>query len=171
MPFQTLIAKADLDRRVQEMGAEISRDFEGETVLALCVLKGGVFFTCDLLRAMSIDVTLDFIQVSSYGSRMQTSGFVTLLKEPQAEIRDRAVLIIEDIVDSGLSMKEVTRYISGRGATKVKVATFLDKPAQRRVEFKPDYVGFTIDPHFVIGYGLDFDEKYRNIPEIQIYSE
>jgi len=153
------------------MGEEISREFANDEVVALCVLKGGVFFTCDLIRAMSVNVQLDFIQVSSYGSRKQTSGVVTLLKEPQLEMKGKSVLVIEDIVDSGFSMKEVYRYIEGHGAAKVKVATFLDKPSQRRVEFKPDYIGFTIEPHFVIGYGLDFNENYRNIPEIQIYAE
>lgn len=153
------------------MGEEISREFANDEVVGLCVLKGGVFFACDLMRAMSVNVKLDFIQVSSYGSRKQSSGVVTLLKEPQLDMKGKAVLVIEDIVDSGLSMKEVYRYIEGHGASKVKVATFLDKPSQRRVEFKPDYVGFTIEPHFVIGYGLDFNEDYRNIPEIQIYSE
>ena len=153
------------------MGQEISRDFAGTEMIALCVLKGGVFFCTDLMRAIDFDVALDFIQVSSYGSSKETSGVVTILKEPQLDMHGKSVLIVEDIIDSGLSMREVHRYIQGRGAAMVRTATFLDKPAARKVEFKAEYVGFSIDPQFVIGYGLDFAEKYRNIPDVQVLSD
>ena len=153
------------------MGQEIGRDFAGTEMIALCVLKGGVFFCTDLMRAIDFDVALDFIQVSSYGSSKETSGVVTILKEPQLDMHGKSVLIVEDIIDSGLSMREVHRYIQGRGAAMVRTATFLDKPAARKVEFKAEYVGFSIDPQFVIGYGLDFAEKYRNIPDVQVLSD
>lgn len=153
------------------MGRQINADFAGTELIALCVLKGAVFFCTDLVRSIAMDVALDFIQVSSYGDRKESSGVVTILKEPQLDMHGKAVLIVEDIVDSGLSMNEVFKYIQSRGATKVKTATFLDKPASRRVPFEADYVGFTIDPQFVIGYGLDYAEKYRNIPEVQVLSE
>src|SRR5438067_13098324 len=171
MAQTTLIARAKIAERVAEMGKEIARDFAGTEMIALCVLKGGVFFCTDLMRSIGREVALDFIQVSSYGSQKESSGVVTILKEPQLDMRGKAVLIVEDIIDSGLSMREVHRYIEGRGATMVRTATFLDKPAARKVEFKADYVGFTIDPQFVIGYGLDFAEKYRNIPDVQVLSE
>ena len=153
------------------MGAEISRDFAGTELVALCVLKGAMFFCSDLMRHIDFDVKLDFIQVSSYGDQKTSSGVVTILKEPQLDMRDMSVLIVEDIIDSGLSMNEVFRYIKlDKHAREVRTATFLDKPTARRVPFKADYVGFSIDPKFVIGYGLDYAEKYRNIPEIQVLS-
>ncbi len=171
MAQTTLISRDRIDQRVAEMGKEISADFRGTDAIALCVLKGAVFFCTDLMREISMDMALDFIQVSSYGNEKYSSGVVTILKEPQLEMRGKAVLIVEDIIDSGLSMREVHRYIEGRGAAMVKTATFLDKPAARKVDFKADYVGFSIDPQFVIGYGLDFAEKYRNLPEVQVLSE
>lgn len=153
------------------MAKEISAEFAGSDLIALCVLKGAMFFCADLVRQMNIDVALDFIQISSYGNQKYSSGVVTILKEPQLDMRGKSVLIVEDIIDSGLSIREVNNYIESRGAAKVKTASFLDKPKARKVPFTPDYVGFSIDPQFVIGYGLDFAEKYRNIPEVQVLSD
>lgn len=172
MAQTTLITREQINQRVGEMAKEISAEFAGSTdVIALCVLKGAVFFCADLVREMTIDVALDFIQISSYGNQKYSSGVVTILKEPQLDMRGKSVLIVEDIIDSGLSIREVTNYIEGRGAAKVKTASFLDKPKARKVPFTPDYVGFSIEPQFVIGYGLDFAEKYRNIPEVQVLSD
>ncbi len=172
MAQTTLFSKADIQKRVAEMGEEITRDLAGNDLIALCVLKGAMFFCSDLMRHIGFDVALDFIQVSSYGNLKTSSGVVTILKEPQLDMRDKTVLIVEDIIDSGLSMNEVFRYIKiDRGAKEVRTATFLDKPAARKVDFTADYVGFSIDPKFVIGYGLDYAEKYRNIPEIQVLSD
>lgn len=171
MAFETLIDSTTLHSRVRELAAEIDRDFAGKDLILLCVLKGAMYFTADLSRALTIDHAIDVIQVSSYGNRRESSGVVTILKEPQLEMTGRSVLIIEDIIDTGLSMSEVYKYIQKRGAETVAVATCLDKPASRRVDFRADYVGFTIDPVFVIGYGLDYAEKYRNLNEIQIHRE
>ena len=171
MSSVTLITKDQIQKRVAEMGREISQDYGGQNPIALCVLKGAVFFCSDLMRAISIDMALDFIQVSSYGNEKYSSGVVTILKEPQLDMHGRAVLIVEDIIDSGMSMREVFRYIESRGASSVKTATFLDKPKARKVEFKADYIGFSIEPQFVVGYGLDYAERYRNIPEIQVLSD
>ena len=171
MAQTTLFTRAQIDDRVAEMGRQISADFAGTELIALCVLKGAVFFCTDLVRTVSLDVALDFIQVSSYGNQKYSSGVVTILKEPQLDMHGKSVLIVEDIIDSGLSMREVFRYIESRGAAMVKTATFLDKPAARKVPFTADYVGFSIDPQFVIGYGLDFAERYRNIPEVQVLSD
>jgi hypoxanthine phosphoribosyltransferase len=171
MAQTTLITREQIDQRVAEMAKEISAEFAGTDLIALCVLKGAMFFCADLVRAMNIDVALDFIQISSYGNQKYSSGVVTILKEPQLDMRGKAVLIVEDIIDSGLSIREVNNYIESRGAAKVKTASFLDKPKARKVPFTPDYVGFSIDPQFVIGYGLDFAEKYRNIPEVQVLSD
>ena len=171
MAQTTLFTRQQIDARVAEMADEISAAFQGDEVIALCVLKGAMFFCSDLVRQMKMDVALDFIQISSYGNQKYSSGVVTILKEPQLDMRGKAVLIVEDIVDSGLSIREVNSYIEGRGASKVKTAAFLDKPKARKVPFTPDFVGFSIEPQFVIGYGLDFAEKYRNIPEVQVLSD
>jgi len=171
MAQTTLFTRQQIDERVAEMGRQISADFAGTELIALCVLKGAVFFCADLVRNIAQDVALDFIQVSSYGNQKYSSGVVTILKEPQLDMHGKSVLIVEDIIDSGLSMREVFRYIESRGASTVKTATFLDKPGARKVPFAADYVGFSIEPQFVIGYGLDFAEKYRNIPEVQVLSD
>ena len=171
MAQTTLFTRQQIDERVAEMGRQISADFAGTELIALCVLKGAVFFCADLVRNIGQDVALDFIQVSSYGNQKYSSGVVTILKEPQLDMHGKSVLIVEDIIDSGLSMREVFRYIESRGASTVKTATFLDKPGARKVPFAADYVGFSIEPQFVIGYGLDFAEKYRNIPEVQVLSD
>src|SRR5260370_35921343 len=163
MAQTTLISKSQIDERVAEMGRQISADFAGSQIIACCVLKGAMFFCSDLMRHISLNVALDFIQVSSYGSEKFASGVVTILKEPQLDMHGKAVLIVEDIIDSGLSMREVFRYMESRGATVVKTVTFLDKPKARKVEFQADYVGFSIEPQFVIGYGLDYAEKDRHI--------
>lgn len=171
MAQTTLFTREQIATRVAEMAQQIKADFDGTELIALCVLKGAVFFCTDLVRHMAIDVALDFIQISSYGNQKFSSGVVTILKEPQLDMRGKPVLIVEDIIDSGLSMREVFNYIEGRGASKVKTATFLDKPKARRVPFHADYVGFSIEPQFVVGYGLDFAEKYRNLPEVQVLSD
>ena len=171
MAQTTLFTREQIDKRVADMAAQISADLAGTEIIALCVLKGAMFFCADLVRQMNTDVALDFIQISSYGNQKFSSGVVTILKEPQMDMRGKSVLIVEDIIDSGLSIREVNNYIESRGAANVKVAAFLDKPKARKVPFTPDYVGFSIDPQFVIGYGLDFAEKYRNIPEVQVLSE
>ena len=153
------------------MGRQITADFAGTELIVCCVLKGAMFFCSDLMRQIACDAALDFIQVSSYGTEKYSSGVVTILKEPQLDMHGKAVLIVEDIIDSGLTIREVFRYIESRGASKVRTAAFLDKAAARKVEFKADYVGFTIDPVFVIGYGLDYAERYRNLADIQVLSD
>src|SRR5687768_4718511 len=127
MAQSTLFTREQINKRVAELGQQISNDLAGSEVIALCVLKGAVFFLTDLVRQMKIDVALDFIQVSSYGNQKYSSGVVTILKEPQLDMRGKAVLIVEDIIDSGLSIREVNNYIESRGAAKVKTAAFLDK--------------------------------------------
>ena len=157
---EVLVDREALATRVHELAAEITRDFEGHDLVVLCVLKGAVLFLTDLVRAMDRDLALDFIQVSSYGSEKKSSGVVTILKEPQLDMNGKGVLIVEDIIDSGMSIREVCRYIESRGASKVKVASFLDKPAARKYPFVPDYIGFTIEPAFVVGYGLDLADRF-----------
>src|SRR5688572_25135562 len=138
MAQTTLISQDQINQRVAEMAREISADFEGADLIALCVLKGAMFFCADLVRQMQMDVALDFIQISSYGNQKYSSGVVTILKEPQLDMRGKAVLIVEDIIDSGLSIREVNNYIESRGAAIVKTAAFLDKPKARKVPFTPN---------------------------------
>lgn len=169
MPQRTIISTSQLQQRIADLGKQITSEIPVDAnVVALCVLKGAVFFMTDLVRAMDRDVAIDFLQVSSYGNDMTSSGVVTVLKEPQLDLRKKTVLVIEDIVDSGLTLREVDRYIRNKGAADVRTVTLLDKPAARKVEFTPDYIGFSIDPMFVVGYGLDHAEKYRNVPEIRV---
>src|SRR5258706_386720 len=152
MPQTTLISKSQIDERVAEMGRQIAADFAGQDLIACCVLKGAMFFCSDLVRQIELDVALDFIQVSSYGTEKYSSGVVTILKEPQLDMHGKPVLIVEDIIDSGLTIREVYRYIESRGASTVRTAAFMDKAAARKVAFKADNVGLTIEPDFFIGY-------------------
>ena len=171
MAYTTLISRTDIQKRVAELGRQIASDFRGSELIALVVLKGSMFFAADLLREMDMDLAVDVIQVSSYGKEKYSSGVVTILKEPQLDMHGKGVLIIEDIVDSGFTIREVHRYIEGRGAARVKVVSLLDKPAARKVPFVPDYIGFTIEPRFVVGYGLDDAELYRNVPEVRVITD
>ena len=171
MAYTTLISRSDIQKRVSELAGEIASDFRGTDLIALVVLKGSMFFAADLLREMDMDLAVDVIQVSSYGKEKYSSGVVTILKEPQLDMHGKGVLIIEDIVDSGFTIREVHRYIEGRGAARVKVVSLLDKPAARKVPFVPDYIGFTIEPRFVVGYGLDDAELYRNVPEVRVITD
>lgn len=166
MSMRTVISREQLADRIREMGRQLNEELPDEPIIALCVLKGAVFFMTDLVRAIDRDVAIDFLQVSSYGDSTTSSGVVTIIKEPQLDCNDKIVLIVEDIVDTGLTAREVDRYLRNRGAKDVKLVTLLDKAASRTVDFKPHYVGFEIDPEFVVGYGLDHAEKYRNLPEI-----
>ncbi|MBW3671080.1 MAG: hypoxanthine phosphoribosyltransferase [Acidobacteria bacterium] len=168
MTSRTIISTDQIRERVAVLGTEIHRDFGEEQFIALCVLKGAVFFMTDLVRAIGGDVAIDFLQVSSYGNSTSSSGVVTVLKEPQLDMHERRVLVIEDIIDSGLTAREVHRYIRNRGASEVRFATLLDKKATRKVDFEADYVGFSIEPQFVVGYGLDHAERYRNLPDIRV---
>ncbi|HEY0789248.1 MAG TPA: hypoxanthine phosphoribosyltransferase [Thermoanaerobaculia bacterium] len=171
MAYTTLISRSQIQQRVSQLAHQIASDFEGTDLIALVVLKGSMFFAVDLLREMNVDLAVDVIQVSSYGKEKYSSGVVTILKEPQLDMHGKGVLIIEDIIDSGFTIREVHRYIEGRGARPVKVVSLLDKPAARKVPFVPDYIGFTIEPKFVVGYGLDDAELYRNVPEVRVVTE
>ncbi len=171
MGYTTLISRSEIQQRVSQLARQIASDFKGTELIALVVLKGSMFFAADLLREMDIDLAVDVIQVSSYGKEKYSSGVVTILKEPQLDMHGKGVLIIEDIVDSGFTIREVHRYIEGRGAHPVRVVSLLDKPAARKVPFVPDYIGFTIEPRFVVGYGLDDAELYRNVPEVRVITD
>lgn len=163
-----LLSDSEIARRVKELAAEISREYAGRKVMLVCVLKGAVVFASDLMRCLEMPVEIDFMAVSSYGSETKSSGAVRILKDLDSSIRGRDLLIVEDIVDTGLTLDYICKNLLSRKPRSLKVVTLLDKPARRKVELTPDFCGFEIPDHFVIGYGLDFNEDYRQLPGICI---
>ncbi len=163
-----LLDEQVIARRVAELADQISAEYEGKKLLLICVLKGAVIFTSDLMRRLKIPVEIDFIAVSSYGSDTASSGVVRILKDLESSIRGKDVLIVEDIVDTGLTLNYLQKNLLSRQPRSLKVVTLLDKPARRQVEFIPDYCGFEIPDRFVIGYGLDFNEDYRQLEGIYV---
>lgn len=165
-----LLSKEDIAKRVSEMGAEISRDYAGKNLHMISILKGGVYFMTDLSRAISEDVpvTLDFMAVSSYGSGTKTSGVVRILKDLDETIEGKDVLIVEDIIDSGRTLSHLIELLGKRNPSSIKLCTLLNKPDRREVDVKVDYVGFDIEDLYVIGMGMDADQKYRNLPYIGV---
>ncbi len=161
---EVLVGADDLQRRVRELGAEISRDYAGRELLLICVLKGAVLFLSDLMREIETPCQVDFMAVASYGSATDSSGVVRILKDLDAPIAGREVLIVEDIVDSGLTLQYLMRSLGARDPASLDVCALLTKPARRKVDLPTRYVGFEIADRFAIGYGLDFDERYRNLP-------
>jgi hypoxanthine phosphoribosyltransferase len=164
----TLVSAEDLQRRVRELGEEISRDYEGRDLLLIGVLKGAVFFLSDLMRHLEVDCEVDFMAVSSYGSSTDSSGIVRILKDLDAPIENRDVLIVEDIVDSGLTLSYLFRMLRGRNPATLEVCALLTKPERREVDLPIKYVGFEIPNRFAIGYGLDFAERFRNLPYVAV---
>jgi hypoxanthine phosphoribosyltransferase len=163
---EILVQPDDLHHRVRELGAEISRDYAGKEPLLVCVLKGAVFFLADLMREIDVPCEVDFMAVASYGSATQSSGVVRILKDLDASIEGRDVLIVEDIVDSGLTLQYLLRNLRARGPASLAVCALLTKPERRAVDLSPRYVGFEIPDRFAIGYGLDHGERYRNLPYV-----
>jgi hypoxanthine phosphoribosyltransferase len=163
---EILVQPDELHHRVRELGAEISRDYAGRQPLLVCVLKGAVFFLADLMRAIDVPCEVDFMAVASYGSATQSSGVVRILKDLDASIEGRDVIIVEDIVDSGLTLQYLLRNLRARGPASLAVCALLTKPERRQVDLSPRYVGFEIPDRFAIGYGLDHGERYRNLPYV-----
>jgi hypoxanthine phosphoribosyltransferase len=161
-----LVQPDALRRRVEELGKQITADYAGKDLLLVGVLKGAVFFLADLMRHIEVPCDLDFMAVSSYGSATDSSGVVRILKDLDAPLEGRAVLIVEDIVDSGLTLQYLLRNLGARNPASLEVCALLTKPERRKVELEAKYVGFEIPDRFVIGYGLDFEEKYRNLPYV-----
>jgi hypoxanthine phosphoribosyltransferase len=163
---EILVGSGELRRRVAELGVEISRDYAQRDLLLVGVLKGAVFFLSDLMRAISIPCDLDFMAVASYGSATASSGVVRILKDLDAPIEHRDVLVVEDIVDSGLTLRYLMRTLGARGPRSLEVCALLTKPERRKVQLGTRYVGFEIADRFAIGYGLDHRERYRNLPYV-----
>jgi len=167
--MRMLLSHEQIQARVAEMGAQISADYAGKEPHLVCVLKGACTFLTDLSRAIDLPLTLDYIAVSSYGAATKSSGEVQLIKDLSQGLDGRDLLVVEDIVDTGLTLNYMLKMLRARGPRSVKVAALLSKPSRRLVETPVDYVGFTIDDHFVVGYGLDYNEKYRNLKDIVVY--
>ncbi len=163
-----LISSEQIQARVVEMGGEITRDFSGRTPLFVAILRGAAIFHADLIRHVDLKLGVDFISVSSYGNATKTSGQVQLIKDLESSIEGIDVILVEDIVDTGLTIKYLLRNLESRGPRSLKVCTLLSKPARREVEVPIDYIGFEIPDRFVVGYGLDYDQKYRNLPYIGV---
>jgi hypoxanthine phosphoribosyltransferase len=163
---EILVPEETLSRRVKELAAQVSEDFAGRDVLLIGVLKGAVFFLSDLMRALTVDCEVDFMAISSYGSATKSSGVVRILKDLDTAIEGRHVLIVEDIVDSGLTLQYLLRNLAARAPASLEVCALLIKPGARRVDTTPKYVGFELPDEFVVGYGLDHAERYRNLPYV-----
>ena len=163
---ETLVQADDLQHRIRELGAEITADYEGRVPLLVCVLKGAVFFLSDLMRHIDLPCEVDFMAVASYGSATESSGVVRILKDLDMAIEGRDVLIVEDIVDSGLTLQYLMRSLETRGPASLEVCALLTKPSRRAVELPARYIGFEIPDKFAVGYGLDHAERYRNLPYV-----
>lgn len=166
--IRVLIEEEKLNKRIAELGAQISRDYAGQEVTLICILKGSVFFTCELAKRITIPVALDFMSVSSYGSSTVSSGRIEVKKDLDESIENKNIIIIEDIIDTGRTLKYLLEDLRKRNPKSLKLCTMLDKPDRRVVEVATDYTGFEIPDEFVVGYGLDYDQKYRNLPYIGI---
>nr|WP_206760052.1 MULTISPECIES: hypoxanthine phosphoribosyltransferase [Thermoactinomyces] len=163
-----MFTKEQIREKVEELGKIISREYKGLNPLCVCVLKGAVPFMADLIREIDIPIEMDFMDVSSYGNSTKSSGVVRIIKDLETSVEGRHVLIVEDIIDSGLTLSYLVEMLKARNAASVKIITMLDKPERRKVDLSPDYCGYTIPDAFVVGYGLDYAEKYRNLPYIGI---
>lgn len=165
---KTLISAGEIQTRVAELAGRVDKDYYGKNPLLLCVLKGAVIFLADFMRCLTIPVEIDFMAVSSYGASTRSSGVVRILKDLESSIEGRHVLIVEDIIDTGLTLKYLVENLLSRGPATVKIVTLLDKPDRREVDIEADYCGFKIPNEFVVGYGLDYNEGYRQLPQVSV---
>ncbi|MBR5261989.1 MAG: hypoxanthine phosphoribosyltransferase [Oscillospiraceae bacterium] len=166
--LKVLLTEEEIKARCAELGQQITKDYEGKTPIFVGILRGSYVFMADLLRHVDVYCTMDFMAVSSYGAGTTTTGAVKINKDLTENIEGRDVIIVEDILDSGVTLSYLKNYLSGRGAASIKIVTLLDKPARRKADIKADYFGFEVPDEFVVGYGLDYAETYRNLPYIGV---
>ena len=166
--IEVLLSEEEVDAKIKEIGEQISKDYEGKQVHLVCVLKGGSFFMCELAKRITVPVSLDFMSVSSYGGDTKSSGVVKIVKDLDEPLQGKDVLVVEDIVDSGRTLSYLLEMLRDRKPNSLKLCTLLDKPDRRVVEVAVDYTAFQIPDEFVVGYGLDYDQKYRNLPYIGV---
>ena len=164
--IRVLIPEEKVDERIRELGRQISRDYAGKQVHLICVLKGGSFFLCELAKRITVPVEVEFMSVSSYGSGTESSGIVKIVQDLSTSIEGKNVIVVEDIIDTGRTLSYLLENLKTRSPKSVRLCTLLDKPERRVVDVKVDYVGFEIPDEFVVGYGLDYDQQYRNLPYI-----
>ena len=165
---QILFSKEQIAKRVKELGKQLSEDYAGKTPIFVCILKGSSLFFSDLVKEITVPITFDFMSISSYGGGTVSSGQVKLIKDLDSSIENRHVVIVEDIVDTGHTLSYLIKNLQVRKPASIKICTLLNKECRREVDLKPDYVGFEVDNYFVVGYGLDYDEVYRNLPEVGV---
>ncbi|GAA0232065.1 hypoxanthine phosphoribosyltransferase [Metaclostridioides mangenotii] len=166
-----MLSEEEIKAKVIELAKQIEKDYKGEDVLVVGILKGASVFVADLIRCIDLDVNIDFMSVSSYGAGTQTSGSVKILKDLDVNIEGKNVLVVEDIIDSGLTLSNLVATLETRKPKSLKLCTLLDKPERRTADIYVDYVGFVIEDKFIVGYGIDYDEKYRNLPYIAIVED
>jgi hypoxanthine phosphoribosyltransferase len=164
--IKVMLSEEQVNQRIRQIGEQISKDYAGKTVHLICVLKGGSFFMCELAKRISVPVTLDFMSVSSYGGDTKSSGVVKIVKDLDESIKGKDVIVVEDIIDSGRTLNYLLELLGQRGPKSLSLCTLLDKPDRRVVKVNVDYTGFEIPDKFVVGYGLDYDQRYRNLPYI-----
>lgn len=170
--IKVLLSEEEVDARIKQIAAQISRDYAGREIHLICVLKGGVFFTCELAKRLTAPVSMDFMSVSSYGAGTVSSGVVRIIKDLDEPLEGKNVLIVEDIIDSGRTLAYLIEVLKQRGPADIRLCTLLDKPERRvKKQVKVDYTCFTIPDEFVVGYGLDYDQKYRNLPYIGVVEQ
>ncbi|GMQ58676.1 hypoxanthine phosphoribosyltransferase [Vallitalea sediminicola] len=165
---EVLVSEEDLNKKVTELADKITKDFAGKKLVVIGVLKGANVFVADLIRKINIPIALDFMAISSYGNSTESSGVVKIMKDLDEDIEGKHVLIVEDIIDTGLTLSYLTENLKSRGAESINICTLLDKPDRRKAHIDVKYKGFDIPDEFVVGYGIDFDEKYRNLPFVGI---
>ncbi|UMZ75287.1 hypoxanthine phosphoribosyltransferase [Natranaerofaba carboxydovora] len=169
--LEELISNDEIQDRAKELAEEIERDYQGREIVIVCVLKGAFIFTADLIRYLSLPSQVEFLAVSSYGSSTKSSGVIKIIKDLDVNIQGKDVLLVEDIVDTGLTLNYLKENLKSRGPESLKICTLLDKPDRREVDIHADYVGFVIDDYFVVGYGLDYGENYRNLRGVNLLPE
>lgn len=165
---RVLLSEEEVDKRIGEIAERINKDYEGEQIHLICVLKGGIFFTCELSKRLRVPVSMDFMSVTSYGAATKSSGVVKIIKDLDEEIEGKNVIVAEDIIDSGRTLSYLLEYLRNRNPKSLRLCTLLDKPERRVVEVDVDYTCFEIPDEFVVGYGLDYAQKYRNLPYIGV---
>ena len=169
--IKVMISEEDVDKRIQELGKQISEAYAGKQVHLICVLKGGVFFMCELAKRITVPVSMDFMSVSSYGDGTSSSGVVKIAKDLDEPLEGKDVLVVEDIIDSGRTLNYLIQILKKRNPASIRLCTLLDKPERRVTDVKVDYVGFNIPDEFVVGFGLDYAQKYRNLPYIGVVEQ
>lgn len=166
-----LFDRETIANRVKELAKEITEDYKGKDLVCICLLKGGVLFLTDLIKEIDLDLEIDFMDVSSYGASTVSSGEVRIVKDLDASVKDRDLLIVEDIIDTGVTLSKVVELLKSRQARSIEIVSFLNKPDRRKIDMDVKYIGYEIPDYFVVGYGLDFNEKYRNLPYIGYLKE